>query len=432
MNTRPDTAAAVPHAAAPDSAPEPDITASMRTPEFLRDPYPLYARMRRECPVHRSPQGIWYITRYVDVEAALGDLRLSNDRERMTRALTARDGRLRNLGRLTGRLGRVMTNTDPPDHARLRKLVNKAFTARRVEALRDHIQTIVDDLIERAVAAGPPTDLIQAVAEPLPHTVTCELFGIPAADRTRVTSWFDRLGRLGDDIDAAEAAVDQFEGYLMRLVSERRAEPGDDLISALVARQAGGDHLTDEELLSTCFMLITAGDETSTHLVGNGVLALLRHPGELVRLRDRPDLIRSAVEELIRYDTPTQAIIRVVAEDVPLGGRVLRAGDLVYLVLASANRDPERFPDPDRLDLGRTGNRHLAFGNGPHFCLGAPLARLQAELTIGTLLRRLPHLSLEDSRLLEWHTNPLQRRLRTLPVSYWAPTPQRFSFDLSR
>ncbi|MCX4587273.1 cytochrome P450 [Streptomyces sp. NBC_01481] len=429
MSTTTDAAEAVPRAAdrapaAPGAAAAqgtvavPDITAAMRTPEFLQDPYPLYARMRRECPVHRSPQGIWYLTRHAEVETALGDLRLSNDRERMTRSLTARDGRLRDLSRLTARLGRVMTNTDPPDHARLRKLVNKAFTARRVEGLRERIQQIVDGLLDRAVADGRSTDLIEAVAAPLPHTVTCELFGIPEADRGRVTLWFQRLGLLGEDIEQAEAAVDQFEDYLMGLVRQRRATPGDDLISALVARQACGDHLTDEELLSTCFMLITAGDETSTHLIGNGTLALLRYPEQLALLRDRPELIRQAVEELVRYDTPTQSIVRVVAQDVTVGGRTLGTGDLVYLVLASANRDPDRFADPDRLDLVRPGNRHLSFGNGPHFCLGAPLARLQAEIAIGTVLRRLPGLCLDDSTPLAWHTNPLQRRLRALPLTY--------------
>jgi cytochrome P450 len=373
--------------------------------------------MRREDPVHRSPDGIWYLTRYADVEVALGDLRLSNDRERITASLAARDGNLRNLSRLTGRLGRVMTNTDPPDHARLRKLVNKAFTARRIEALRERIRSVVDELLDAAVAAGPTMDVIGALASPLPTTVICELFGIPAEDREEVGTFFRRLGDLGEDIEQAEAVVDQFEVYLSRLIEERRREPADDLISALVTAQARGDQLTDEELLSTCFMLITAGDETTTNLIGNGTLALLRHPEELRRLREDPALIRPAVEELVRYDTPTQVIIRVVAEELRIGGRTLAEGDLVYLVLAATNRDPERFADPDRLDLRRAGNRHLAFGNGPHFCLGAPLARLEAEIAVGALVRRFPDLRL-NSRTLTWRPNPLQRRLAALPVAY--------------
>lgn len=399
-----------------------DLAAALRTPEARRDPYPFYARMRRESPVHRSAEGIWHLTRYADVEAALGDLRLSNDRDRMTRAYGALGGDLKAFSRLTERLGRVMTNTDPPDHARLRKLANRAFTARRVEALREGIQRIVDRLVDEALAAGPAMDLIEAVASPLPLSVVCELFGIPPEDRPQVKTWFRRFGRMSEDIDKSEAAIEQYEEYLARLVSQRRADPGDDLISALVATQAQDDRLTDSELLSTCFVLITAGDETTTHLVGNGMLALLRHPDQLARLRDDPALIGSAVDELARYDTPTQAIVRVVAEDVEIGGRTLRAGELVYLFLAATNRDPERFEDPDRLDLSRPGNRHLSFGNGPHFCLGGPLAKLQVEVAVSTLVRRLPELRLADEaaggEALEWRPNPLQRRLTALPLTY--------------
>ncbi|MFD0351626.1 cytochrome P450 [Kitasatospora aburaviensis] len=374
--------------------------------------------MRRESPVHRSAQGIWYLTRYADVEAALGDLRLSNDRDRMTRAYVALGGDLKAFSRLTDRLGRVMSNTDPPEHARLRKLANRAFTARRVEALRDGIRRIVDQLIDRAVQAGPTMDLIEAVAAPLPRSVVCELFGIPPEDRPKVETWFSRFGRLSEDLAKSEEAIGQYEEYLARLIRLRRADPGDDLISALVATQAQDDRLTDSELLSTCFVLITAGDETTTHLIGNGVLALLRHPDQLARLRADPGLIRGAVEELARYDTVTQAIVRVVAEDLEIGGRTLREGELVYLFLGATNRDPERFEDPDRLDLTRPGNRHLSFGNGPHFCLGGPLAKLEAEVAFGTLVRRLPELRLADGALLEWRPNPLQRRLCALPVTY--------------
>ncbi|MFB7506483.1 cytochrome P450 [Streptomyces broussonetiae] len=403
-------------------APPHDLATDLLTLEARRDPYPFYARMRRESPVHRSAQGIWYLTRYADVEAALGDPRLSIDRDRMTRALGALGGDLKALSRLTDRLGRVMTNTDPPDHARLRKLANRAFTARRAEALRDGIQRIVDRLVDEAVAAGPTMDLIEAVASPLPLSVICELFGIPPEDRPQVKTWFRRFGRMGEDIDKSEAAIEQYEEYLARLVRQRRADPGDDLISALVATQAQDDRLTDSELLSTCFVLITAGEETTTHLIGNSTLALLRHPDQLARLREEPALIRTAVEELTRYDTPTQAIIRVVAEDIELGGRTLREGELVYLFLGATNRDPERFEDPDRLDLSRPGNRHLSFGQGPHFCLGGPLAKLQAEVAIGTLVRRLPQLRLADEAAggasLEWRPNPLQRRLSALPLTY--------------
>ncbi|SES36053.1 Cytochrome P450 [Streptomyces sp. yr375] len=400
-----------------------DFAAALQSDAFRRDPYPTYARMRAECPVYPAPQGVWYVTRHADVEQALGDLRLSNDRERMTGALVARDGRMRDLSRLTARLGRVMSNTDPPDHARLRGLVNKAFTARRVEQLRERIQQVVDRLVDDALTAGPPTDVLTAVAAPLPHTVVCELFGIPEADRDRVKEWFRGLGRIHEDIERAEKVVDEFEAYLTALAARRRAEPGDDLISALVTAQARGDRLTDHELLSTCFLLITAGDETTTNLIGNGVLALLRHPDQLARLRAEPALIRTAVDEIVRYDSPSQAIVRVAAEDVPLGGRTVPAGDLVYLFLSAAGRDPDRHEEPDRLDLTRPAHRHLGFGHGPHFCLGAPLARLETELAIGTLVRRLPELRLAvEPAELEWRPNPLQRRLTALPVTYTTVT----------
>ncbi|MEU9986840.1 cytochrome P450 [Streptomyces sp. NPDC048045] len=404
--------------AAPPSAP--DHAAAMATDAFRRDPYPFYARLRRESPVHPAPDGIWYLSRHADIEQALTDLRLSNDRDLMTRALVARHGPLRELSRLTARLGRVMSNTDPPDHARLRKLVNKAFTARRVEELRGRVRAVVDGLVDEAAGAGEPFDALAAVAAPLPHTVVCELFAIPDADRQQVKEWFRGLGRITEDIDRAERVVDAFEMYLTRLAAERRADPGDDLISALVTTQAHDDRLTDDELLSTCFLLITAGDETTTNLVANGLLALLNHPDQLALLRARPELIRTAVDEFVRYDSPTQAIVRVVAEDVTIGGRTLPAGDLVYLVLASAGRDPDHHEEPDRLDLTRpAAARGLGFGHGPHFCLGAPLARLETELALGTLVRRLPGLRLavapDD---LDWRPNPLQRRLTALPVTF--------------
>ncbi|PZS15294.1 MAG: cytochrome P450 [Pseudonocardiales bacterium] len=396
-----------------------EIIRALSTPEYRQDPYPLYARMRREHPVYRSSQGTWYLTRHADVDAALHDLRLSNDRERMTRALAARQGDQQRLSRLTQRLGRVMTNTDPPDHARLRKLVNKAFTPRRVQGLRPRIQAIVDELLDAAIAAGPTTDLIAALASPLPATVICELFGIPQHDRERVIAWFDQLAgsMTGDGFERVELMVEQFENYLADLIRRRRADPADDLISALVAAQERGDQLSDDELLSTCFVLLTAGDQTTTSLIGNGTLALLRHPDQLRRLQQDPTLIGLAIDELVRYDTPSQVFIRVVAEAIEIGGHALAEGDLVYLVLAATNRDPDRFADPDQLDLGRTDNRHLSFGNGPHFCLGATLARLQGEVAIGTLVRRLPTLRL-DTPTVQWRPNPMQRGPACLPLAY--------------
>ncbi|MBV9164320.1 MAG: cytochrome P450 [Pseudonocardiales bacterium] len=396
-----------------------EVLLALTRPECHQDPHPFYAQMRRQHPVYCSTHGIWYLTRYADVEAAVQDARLSNDRERMTRALAARQGAPQRLSRLTRRLGRVVSNTDPPDHTRLRKLINKAFTARRIHALRPGIQTIVDELLAAALAAGPTIDLIAALASPLPTTVICELFGIPPRDTDRVRAWFHQVRgpTTAEDLHRVEQAVEQFEGYLADLIRQRRADPAEDILSALVAAQERGDQLTDDELLSTCFVLVTAGDQTTTNLIGNSMLALLRHPDQLRRLRQDPTLIRSAIHELARYDSPSHIIIRVVAEPTEIGGYRLAEGELVYLVLAAANRDPDRFPDPDQLDLSRSDNRHLSFGTGPRFCLGAPLARMQGEIAIGTLVQRLPALRL-DTEAVQWQPNPMLRGPACLPLAY--------------
>lgn len=260
-------------------------------------------------------------------------------------------------------------------------------------------------------------DLITALASPLPVTVIGELFGIPHHDRERVTVWFHQLTNPTEGFEHLELTVEQLEDYLAGLIRRRQAEPADDIISALVTARERGDRLTDEELLSTCFVLITAGDATTTNLIGNGTLALLRHPDQLRRLRQDPTLIGSAVNELVRYDTPSQIFIRVVAETIEVGGQTLADGDLVYLVVAAANRDPDRFVDPDKLDLVRGNNRHLSFGKGAHFCLGAPLTRLETEIAIGTLVRRLPTVCL-DTGTLEWRLNLMQRGLTRLPLVY--------------
>ncbi|MGH3564665.1 MAG: cytochrome P450 [Pseudonocardia sp.] len=391
-----------------------EITQAMTTPEFRQNPYPLYARMRREHPVHRGAQGIWYVTRYADVDAALHDRRLSNDRERTACAFATRN---EGLSRLMRRLGRVISNTDPPDHTRLRHLVTKAFTGRRVQGLHPRIQAIADEFLDTAIAAGPTMDLIAALASPLPTTVISEWFGIPQHDRKRVTAWFHQLTNPTDGLDGVELTMEHLEDYLADLIHSRRAEPVDDVISALITARERGDRLTDEELLATSLVLLTAGDATTTNLIGNGTLALLRHPDQLRRLRRDPTLIRSAVNELMRYDTPTQILIRVVAEATEIGGQALDDGDLVYLVLAATNRDLDRFDDPDQLDLARPDNRHLSFGAGPRFCLGAPLSRLQAEIAIGKLVQRLPALRL-DTETLEWLPNPMQRGLACLPLAY--------------
>lgn len=262
-----------------------EITQAMTTLEFRQDPYALYARMRREQPVYRSSRGLWYLTRYADVEAALHDLRLSNDRDRLAGAMAAGQGSMERLSRLVQRSERSMLNADPPGHTRLRKLVNKAFTARRIQGVRPRIQAIVDGLLDAAVAAGPAMDLIAALAYPLPITVICELLGVPHNDRELIRSWSRELvdqatpGLTPEGLERVEQVTDEFERYLRDLIRSRRAEPADDILSALVTAQEHGDQLTNDELLITCVVLLVAGHETTLNLIGNGMLALLRHPG---------------------------------------------------------------------------------------------------------------------------------------------------------
>jgi cytochrome P450 len=397
-----------------------EVFQELTRPEYRENPYVLYARMRQEHPVYRSSLGAWYLTRYADVEAAVFDPRLSNDRERMLRAMEAQ-GALREASRLTRRVGQSMLSADPPDHTRLRKLAVMAFTARRVRSLRPRIEAITDELLDAAIAAGPTMELIAALAYPLPVTVICELLGVPPSDRGRVRAWsrqvIDSDPTSAEGLERAEQAFGEFESYLTDLIRSRRAEPGDDLISGLVGARERGDQLSDDELLATCFLLLVAGHETTVGLIGNGTLALLTHPDQLRRLHEDPGLIRSAVEELLRFDSPAQVVQRVVASDVEIGGMMLREGEFVLPVLGAANHDPDRFPDPDALDLGRMDNRHLSFGNGPHFCLGAPLARLEGEVAIGALVRRLPKLRL-DAEVIERRPNPMLRALTALPVAY--------------
>jgi len=398
-----------------------EITREMATPEFHQDPYPLYERMRRECPVCRSTEGIWYLTRYADVDAALRDPRLSKDHARMRRWHARQTGR-EDLGGLRDRFGRSMLHADPPEHTRLRKLANKAFTARRTEGLRPRIEAIVEGLLDAARAAGSTMELIEALAYPLPVTVICELFGVPPSDRDRLRAWSGQLvnqtdGVLTPDSQRIEQAADEFEEYLRDLMDKRRAEPANDILSALVAVADSDEQFTDNELVSTCYLLLVAGHQTTVNLIGNGTLALLRHPDQLGRLQRDPTLIRSAIEELLRYDSPVQRVTRIVVGQLEIGGYILGDGEFVSPVLAAANRDPDYFPDPDRLDLGRAGNRHLSLSNGAHFCLGAPLARLEGEVAIGALVQRLPALRLA-TETITWRSKSTFRGVEALRLAY--------------
>jgi pimeloyl-[acyl-carrier protein] synthase len=385
-------------------------------PAFVADPYPTYHRLRAEDPVHHSPLGFWVLTRYEDVVAVLRDPRFA--KEAIAAVVAAR------LGRAPA-APLSMLDRDPPDHTRLRSLVSKAFTPRVVEALRPHIQKIVDSLLDR-VAGANAMDLIEDFAYPLPVIVICEMLGVPFEDHERFKQWGLDIARgldsilLPPDSDVArrsDAARSALTAYFRELIAERRASPRADLLSGLIAAEEVGDRLREDELLATCILLLVAGHETTVNLIGNGTLALLRHRDQLRRLRKDPGLIASAVEELFRYDGPVQRTARVSGEDVAIAGRTIAKGELVMPFIGAADRDPAQFPDPDRLDIARTDNRHIAFGWGIHFCLGAPLARLEGQIALNTLVRRLPKLALATDKP-EYRESLTLRGLSTLPVCF--------------
>jgi cytochrome P450 len=394
-----------------------DVVFNPMDPQFVADPYPTYHRLRAEDPVHHSPLDFWVLTRYEDVVAALRDPRFG--KSAIPAAVAARFGVPLPRG-----LGLSMLDRDPPDHTRLRSLVSKAFTPRVVEALRPHIQQIVDGLLERVEGAST-MDLIEDFAYPLPVTVICEMLGVPVEDHERFKGWSLDVARgldailLPPESDVAPRSTNAHHSltdYFRGLIAERRASPRDDLLSALIAAEEAGDKLSEEELMATCTLLLVAGHETTVNLIGNGTLALLRHPGELRRLRENPGLIGSAVEELLRYDGPVQRTARIPSEAVTIGGRTIEAGEMVMPFIGAADRDPAQFPDPDRLDITRADNRHIAFGWGIHFCLGAPLARLEGQIAINTLVQRRPTLALATDRP-EYRQSLTLRGLKTLPVA---------------
>ena len=394
-----------------------DVHFNPMDPEFIADPYPTYHRLRAEDPVHHSPLGFWVLTRYEDVVAALRDPRLV--KEPIAAFVAAR------FGAAMPAMGLSMLDRDPPDHTRLRGLVNKAFTPRVVEALRPHIQKIVDGLLARVEGAGT-MDLIEEFAYPLPVTVICQMLGVPVEDRERFKQWGLDIARgldailLPPDSDVARrsaAARRALAEYFRALIAERRAAPRGDMLSDLIAAEEAGDKLSEDELLATCILLLVAGHETTVNLIGNGTLALLRHPEQLRRLRENPGLIASAVEELLRYDGPVQRTARIPSADVTFDGLTIGKGEMVMPFIGAADRDPAQFPDPDRLDITRTDNRHIAFGWGIHFCLGAPLARVEGQIAIGTLVQRLPKLALATDRP-EYRQSLTLRGLTTLPVGF--------------
>lgn len=393
-----------------------DVQFNPMDPAFVADPYPTYHRLRAEDPVHHSPLDFWVLTRYDDVVAALRDPRLA--KEAIAPFLAARFG-------APAPMMVSMLDRDPPDHTRLRSLVSKAFTPRVVELLRPHIQRIVDGRLARVADRGE-MDLIEEFAYPIPVVVICQMLGVPMEDRERFRAWGLDIARGLDSIllpsdspvrERSIAARRALAEYFRALIAERRSTPRNDMLSALIAAEEAGDKLDEDELLATCILLLIAGHETTVNLIGNGMLALLRHPDQLRLLRERPDLIGTAVEELLRYDGPVQRTARIPSADVTFGGRTIKAGEMVMPFIGAADRDPVQFPDPDRLDITRVDNRHIAFGWGIHFCLGAPLARVEGQIAINTLVQRLPKLALATDQPAHRQSLTL-RGLTSLPVSF--------------
>jgi cytochrome P450 len=401
--------------------------------EFAGDPYPAYAWLREQSPVHRTtlPSGVeaWLVTRYADAREMLADPRLSKNPVHHSQSAHAK-GRVGIPGERSADLMTHLLNIDPPDHTRLRRLVSKAFTPRRVAEFAPRVQALADRLIDTFAARGH-ADLIHEFAFPLPIYAICELLGVPAEDQDDFRDWAGMMIRHGGGPRGGVArAVKRMRGYLLELIHRKRGDLGDDLISGLIRASDHGEHLTGNEAAAMAFILLFAGFETTVNLIGNGTYALLRHPGQRQRLQaalalDDTGLLATGVEELLRYDGPVElATWRFATQPLTVGGQRISAGDPVLIVLAAADRDPARFEAPDRLDLARRDNQHLGYGHGIHYCLGAPLARLEGRTALATLLTRLPDLRLDaEPDELRWRGGLIMRGLRTLPVGFTPAVP---------
>lgn len=383
---------------------------------LVADPYPLYHRLRSEAPLYWDEQSrSWVVTRYADIAAMLRDARFLAQKPLFTEP---------ELAPLQQICERWMVLRDPPAHTRLRRLVNNAFTPRIVENLGPHIERMVGQMLERMQTAGS-MELIQDLAFPLPVSVIALMLGVPPDRHTDFKRWSEALALLSEPpgvatVDALQhtnQAMVEFADYFRVLVDDKRRAPSEDLLSALIAAEEQGERLSLDELIANAILLLFAGHETTVNLIANGVYCLLRHPDQLALLRQDPDGIKGAVEEVLRFESPIQTTTRQLAEDLTWGSHAFRQGEIVLLVLGAANRDPEQFRDPDRFDITRSDNRHLAFGAGIHFCVGAPVSRLEAQIAIPMLLRRMPHLRLTEGppdwlRLESW------RGLKTLPLTF--------------
>jgi pimeloyl-[acyl-carrier protein] synthase len=402
-----------------------DLEQQLASPLLFDDPYPVYAQLREARPAYWSDAwGAWLITRYADVHANLRDPRrfISNGRIETSLDGLPRDVRAR-VQPLYDHFGTAMIHSDPPQHTRLRSLIRHAFTPRVIAALEPRVQEIVDGLLDD-VQVAPEFDLVSRLAFLLPVTVIAELLGADPADRDRFKVWSDEIvafqGVAALDpalVEVSQAALLDMKDYLRSLLARRRDDPRDDFPSQLVTAEEDGVRLTEEEMLSTCVTLLIAGHETTTSLIANAVNTLLRLDGVAERLRREPALLEPALEEVLRYESPKQRDPRLLAEDVELHGETLRAGQMAILLLGSANRDARQFDDPETFVIDRAPNRHIAFGFGIHFCLGAPLARLESRIAAVRLAERLPDIRLADHGELEWHDSLVLRGVKHLPVA---------------
>jgi cytochrome P450 len=382
-------------------------------PAFRADPYPFLKRLREYAPVNETPIGLFRLTRYDDVVRMLKEA---------PSGVRFADGSTLNSTTIPGGPGQFILQQDPPDHTRLRKLMNQAFRPRAIEALQARVQVLVDTLLDRVAARGE-MDIIADLALPVPSTVICEMMGVPLADRERFTEWTAAATHLlaaafapPEVVQRGIAAAGELANYFNALIADHRQHLTDDILSDLIRAEEAGDRMSPMELLSQSIGLLIAGFETTIGLIGNGVLALLRHPDQLALLRNNPSLIAGAVEECLRYDGPIVLTVRITRQDISFGDTVIPRDRPVMCILASANHDPAHFTDPDKFDITRVDNDHLAFGGGVHFCLGAHLARLEAQAAIGGLVRRFPGLELQSAEL-EWGRS-LFRVLGRLPVRF--------------
>lgn len=386
-------------------------------PEVLANPYPLYQRLRESDACHWDPYlHVFIVTRYQDVQAVLH--KFSAERTPTPDQLD-RVG-LSALNPVAKVMLKQMLFLDPPAHTRLRALASAAFTPRRVQQLRSHIQAITDRLID-GVRSNGRMEVMADVAHPLPAIVTAELLGLPVQDALQLKVWSadfaEMLGNFQHNPNRATKVLRSLEQLTAYLRAAIKAGPADSLINSLVSAEENGERLTEEEVIANVIITMVGGLETTTNLIGNGLLTLLRHPAQLEKLRLEPQWTASAVEEMLRYESPSQHTARLAPADCQIGGKLLRKGQAVIAVMAAANRDPNRFPDPDRFDITRADNRHLAFGWAAHFCFGASLARMEGQIAFETMLRRLPGLTLQ-SRMLTWRQNMGLRGLNALPVTF--------------